>query len=168
MLAREPIGGSMANNDGPIRGTADQTEVLAAEDTGWTELHSLIDQLTPEQAVRPGYYSEGWTAKDLVSHIGAWLAEAGRMLERIAAGTYRHEDVDIDAVNRVSLEAMRDITFPTVKAQASSARTRMRSAVLELKGPSPEATWWIDKAGPEHYAKHLPRFREWVAELRSQ
>ena len=152
----------MANTGEHIRGTADLTEVLAAEDTGWTELHSLIDQLTPEQAVRPGYYAEGWSAKDLLAHVGAWLAEAGRMLERIAAGTYRQEEIDIDAVNRMSLDAMRDIAFLTVKAQASSARTRMRHAVLELKGPSPEATWWIAKAGPEHYANHVPRLREWV------
>ncbi len=154
----------MANIDGPIRGTAEQTEVLAAEDAGWIELGSLIDQLTPEQAVRPGYYPEGWSAKDLVAHIGAWLAEAGMMLERIAAGTYRHEDVDIDAVNQLSLDAMRDIPFPTVRTMASAARTRMRHAVLELNDPSPEATWWIAKAGPEHYAKHISRLQEWVAE----
>ena len=152
----------MANTGEHIAGTADITEVLAAEDTGWTELHSLIDQLTPEQAVLPGYYAEGWSAKDLLAHVGAWLAEAGRMLERIAAGTYRQEEIDIDAVNQLSFDAMRDIAFPTVKAQASSARTRMRHAVLELKGPSPEATWWIAKAGPEHYANHVPRLREWV------
>ena len=117
--------------------------------------------------VRPGYYEEGWSAKDLVAHIGAWLAEAAMMLQRIAVGTYRHEDVDIDAMNKLSLEAMRDIEFPTVKAVASSARTRMRHSVLELSGPSPEAAWWIAKAGPEHYANHLPRLREWVEELRS-
>jgi hypothetical protein len=158
----------MANIDGPSSGTADhQSEVLAAEDAGWSALHPLIERLTPAQAVRPGYYSEGWSAKDLLAHIGAWLAEAGMMLERIAAGTYRHEDIDIDAVNRSSLDAMRDISFPIVKAQATSSRTRMLHAVLELKDLSPEAAWWVAKAGPEHYGQHLPRLREWVAELRS-
>jgi Mycothiol maleylpyruvate isomerase N-terminal domain len=157
----------MANIGGPIRGTADQAEVLAAEEAGWSELHSLIDQLAPEQADQPGYYAEGWSAKDLLAHVGAWLAEAGMMLERIAAGTYRREEIDIDDVNRLSLEAMRDIPFPTVKAQAAASRTRMRHAVLELDEPSPEAAWWIAKAGSEHYAEHLPRLREWVAELRS-
>jgi hypothetical protein len=156
----------MANIDGTIRGMADQTELLAAEDAGWTELHSLIGQLAPEEAMRPGYYPEGWSAKDLLAHVGAWLAEAGVMLERIATGTYRHEDIDIDAMNRLSLDAMRDIPFPTVKAQASSARTRLRHAVLELNELSPEAAWWVAKAGPDHYAEHLPRLREWVGEQR--
>jgi hypothetical protein len=143
----------------------DPAELLAVEERGWRELHALIDELTPEQAERPGYYVEGWSAKDLLAHIGAWLAEAGVMLERIAAGTYRREEVDVDEMNRLSLEAMRDVPFPTVKAQASAARTRMRTAWLALLEPSSEAAFWIDKSGPEHYAQHLPRLREWVEEL---
>ena len=157
----------MADADGPIRGMADQTTILAEEETGWRELHSLIEQLTPDQVARPGYYTEGWSTKDLLAHIGAWLAEAGLLLEQIAAGSYRREDIDVDAVNRVSLEAMRDTPLSTVKAQASAARSRMRQALLELREPSPDASWWIAKAGPEHYAEHLPRLRAWVAELRS-
>ncbi len=157
----------MADTGGPITGMADQTAVLAAEETGWSEIRSLIDQLTPEQVERPGYYEEGWSAKDLLGHVGAWLAEAGVLLERIAAGSYRREDIDVDDMNRLSLEAMRDIPFRTIKAQAAAARARMRGALLELREPSPDAAWWIAKAGPEHYAEHLPRLRAWVAELRS-
>jgi hypothetical protein len=145
----------------------DLLEVLAAEDVRWAELHALIHQLTPEQVVLPGYYREGWSAKDLLAHIGAWLAEAGLMLERIAAGTYRRGELDIDAVNERTLETTRDVDFPIVMAQASAARTRMRHALVELRQPSADATWWIRKAGPDHYAEHLPRLREWVEELRS-
>jgi hypothetical protein len=152
---------------GPIRGTTDPAEILVAEDAGWIELHALVEQLTPEQAARPGYFVEGWSAKDMLAHVGVWLAEAGVMLERIAVGTYRHEDVDVDDVNRLSLEAMRDLPLATVKAQASAARTRMRRAVLQRNAPSADATWWIAKAGPDHYDEHLPRLREWVADLRS-
>jgi hypothetical protein len=157
----------MVEIGGPLDGTTDPIEVLAAEETGWIELHALIDQLTPDQAARPGYFVEGWSAKDMLGHVGVWLAEAGVMLERIAVGTFRQEDVDVDDVNRLSLEAMRDLPFATVKAQASAARTRMRRAVLQRNEPSPDAAWWIAKAGPEHYDEHLPRLREWVVELRS-
>ncbi len=152
---------------GPITGIADQSAVLAAEERGWQELRSLIDQLTPEQVVRPGYYQEGWSAKDLLAHIGAWLAEGGVLLEQIAAGSYRREEIDVDDVNRLSLEAMRDVPLSTVKAQAAAARSRMRQALLELRQPSTDAAWWIAKTGPEHYAEHLPRLRAWVEELRS-
>jgi Mycothiol maleylpyruvate isomerase N-terminal domain len=143
----------------------DLAEVLAAEDARWAEMHALIGGLTPDQVIRPGYYVEGWSVKDLLAHVGTWLAEAGMMLERIAAGTYHAEELDIDAVNERALDAMHDIAFPVVTAQASAARARMRYALVELREPSSDATWWIRKAGPDHYDQHLPRLREWVEAL---
>jgi hypothetical protein len=88
----------------------------------WNELHALMDSLTPEQAAKPGYYSEGWSAKDLLAHLGSWLAEAGVFLLRIRVGTYKHEEIDIDAMNRTFLEIMKDVPLQTVRAQASAAR----------------------------------------------
>jgi enoyl-CoA hydratase len=35
-----------------------------------------------------------------------------------------------------------------------------------LSEATPEAVFWIRKSGAEHYDEHLPRLREWVAELR--
>jgi hypothetical protein len=143
------------------------SELLAAENEGWTELHDLIDSLTPLQAELPGYYSEGWSVKDLLAHIGTWLAEAGVCLERIAAGTYRPEEIDVDAMNRAFLEAMKDLPFRTVHAQAWAARNRMLGAWRTLEEPTPDAAFWIRKSGPEHCDQHLPRLREWVTELNS-
>ena len=117
----------------------DLAEVLAAEDARWAELHALIAPAPPEQVVLPGYYREGWSAKDLLAHVGAWLAEAGMVLERIAAGTYRHGELDIDEENERTLVAMRDIEFPVVTAQAAAARARMRHVLVELREPSAEA-----------------------------
>jgi Mycothiol maleylpyruvate isomerase N-terminal domain len=147
--------------------TGRTSELMAAEDAGWDELHALMDSLTPEQAERPGYYPEGWTAKDLLAHIGSWLAEAGVILERISVGTYRPEEIDVDSMNRQFLEALKDVPFNIVRAQASSARTRMLQAWRALPEMTPEAAFWIRKSGAEHYAEHLPRLRQWVAELHS-
>ena len=143
----------------------DLAEVLAAEDARWAEMHALIGRLSPDDVVRPGYYREGWSVKDLLAHVGTWLAEAGMMLERIGAGTYRHGELDIDAFNERTIDAMHDVAFPVVTAQAAAARTRMRHALVELREPSAEAAWWIRKTGPDHYDEHLPRLREWVEEL---
>jgi hypothetical protein len=144
------------------------SELMAAEDAGWDELHEAIDSLTPEELERPGYYVEGWSAKDLLAHIGSWLAEAGVVLERIRAGTYRLEEIDVDAMNKLSLEAMRDAPMGLVKAQASAARTRMLQSWAALPEMTPDAAFWIRKAGAEHYEEHLTRLREWVPELRAQ
>ena len=60
---------------------------------------------------------------------------------------------------------MRDISFVDVRAQGIAARNRMLRAWRSLPEASAEADRWIAKAGPEHYAEHLPRLRNWVAEL---
>ena len=141
------------------------SDLMRAEDAGWNELHSLIDSLTPEEAERPGYYSEGWSASDLLGHIGSWLAAAGAVLERIRTGTYRPEEIDIDAWNERLLEAMKGVPFSDVKAQAFAARARMLQDWAKLDELTPEAAFWIGKSGAEHYAEHLPRLREWVSTL---
>ena len=140
-------------------------DLLAEEDHLWTELHGLVDSLPLDRVDEPGYFAEGWSAKDLVAHIGSWLAEAGVVLEQIRFGTYRPEEIDIDAMNRTFYDHMRDTTFSDVRAQGIAARNRMLRAWRSLPDVSPEADRWIAKAGPEHYAEHLPRLRDWAAEL---
>jgi hypothetical protein len=150
----------------PPRPAVDR-ELMAGEDAGWNELHALVDSLTPEQAGVPGYYREGWSAKDALAHIGSWLAEAGVVLEQTRVGPYQREEIDIDSMNETFLETMKDVPFGIVRAQASAARSRMLQAWGELGEVTPEAAFWIRKAGAEHYGEYLPRLREWVAELRS-
>jgi hypothetical protein len=153
---------------GPETGSRpDASELMAAEDAGWDELHALVDSLTPEETEQPGYYPEGWSAKDLLAHIGSWLAEAGVFLLRIRVGTYKLEEIDVDSMNRTFLEIMEDVPLQTARAQASAARARMLLAWDQLPDLTPEAAFWIRKAGAEHYAEHLPRLREWVGQLRS-
>jgi hypothetical protein len=141
------------------------SELMRAEDAGWNELHGLVDSLTAEEAERPGYYVEGWSACDMLGHIGSWLAAAGAVLERIRAGTYRSGEIDVDVWNERFLRAMRDVAFPDVKVQAFASRARMLQAWSELGEPSADAAFWITKAGADHYAEHLPRLHAWVSEL---
>ena len=143
-------------------------DLLTEEDRLWKDVHGLVDSLPLDRVDEPGYFAEGWSAKDLVAHVGSWLAEAGVVLERIRFGTYRPEEIDIDAMNRMFYDDMRDVSFADVRAQGIAARNRMLRAWRSLPEASPEADRWIAKAGPEHYAEHLPRLREWVAELDAQ
>jgi hypothetical protein len=140
-------------------------ELTAEEDRLWTELHDLVDSMPTDKVEQPGYFAEGWSAKDLVAHIGSWLAEAGVVLEQIRFGTHRPEAIDIAAMNAKFFDAMHDVAFHDVRAQAFAARNRMLRAWRSLPEGSPEADRWIRKSGPEHYAEHLPRLREWVREI---
>jgi len=140
-------------------------DLMAGEERLWAELHGLVDSLPEDKVEEPGYFAEGWSAKDLVAHIGSWLAEAGVVLERIRFSTYRPEEIDIDAMNETFYESLRDVAFRDVRAQATAARNQMLRAWRSLQETSPEADRWIGKAGPEHYAEHLSRLKDWVAEL---
>lgn len=147
------------------------SSVLEQEETLWHELRDLVARFPDDEAVaEPGYFEEGWSAKDAYAHIGAWLAEAGMALQQIRAGTYTRapEGAELDEMNRRFLEAMHDLSLRQVQAQAAAARTRMRHAWLELDGPSDDAVSWLEKSGPDHYREHLPRLREWLDDVRSR
>ena len=113
----------------------------------------------------PGYFEEGWTAKDAVAHLGTWMARGAQMLRQIAAGTYREGEVDVDAENERYLEAMRDVPLETVHLQVASARSELLAAWAALPEITPAADYWVRKSGPDHVAEHLPRLEEWVANL---
>jgi len=138
---------------------------LPGEAEAWNRLHHVIDRITPVMADQPGYFEEGWTAKDAIGHIGTWMARGATMLRQIASGTYREGEIDIDAENERFLAAMRDIPLETVHLQAAAAHAELLRAWAQLPEITPAASYWVRKAGPEHYAEHMPRLEAWVEEL---
>lgn len=143
-------------------------DLVRAEEEAWAELHDLAHGLSPEEAAEPGYYEEGWSAKDLLAHVACWAAEAAQALRQIREGTYGGWNRDEDEVNRAFFEACRDLDHDAVMAQLHAARSRM---LAELEGlPEDllegEAADWFRESGAGHYREHLPRLREWLAELR--
>jgi hypothetical protein len=139
---------------------------IALERERWTEIAALCRSLTPDERDRPGYFRDpDWTVKDLVAHLGTWMAEAEIQLLRIEAGTYAEEPLDVDGLNAQFLAAMRDQDWATVSGQAISARAQMLAVWNRLRDRSEAADRWVRKSGAEHHAEHLPRLREWVTEL---
>ncbi len=139
---------------------------IDAERESWYEIASLVRSLTPAECLEPGYQRDpDWTVRDVVGHLGRWLAQAQVEFERIGAGTYDGHEIDVDALNALYLAAMAGQPWEVAWVQAVAARTRMVQGWALLREPSDEAAWWIRKAGVDHYAEHLGRLREWVAEL---
>ena len=139
---------------------------IEAERQGWYEIVDLVRSLTPEECAEPGYQSDpDWTVRDVVAHVGTWLAEAQVQFERIGAGTYDGHDVDVDALNAAFLAGMQGQPWEVAWVQANAARTRLLDEWYHLREPTDEAGWWVRKSASEHYAEHLGRLREWVAEL---
>ena len=151
--------------DVPPAGHAYQAEI-EREREGWYEFVRLVRLLTQEERLEPGYYRHpDWTVRDVVVHLGTWLAEVQVQFERIGAGTYEGNDVDIDALNAALLEGMDGQPWEVVWVQAQAARTWMLEVWYALSEPSDDAVWWIRKGAAEHYAEHLDRLQEWTDEL---
>ena len=141
-------------------------EEIEAERGGWYEMVDLVRRLTPDECVVPGYFQDpDWTVRDVVAHLGTWLAEAQVQFERMRAGTYEGHDIDIDALNAELLALMQGQPWEVAWVQANAARTRMLEEWWLLSEQTDEALWWIRKAAAGHYGEHLPRLREWTAEL---
>jgi hypothetical protein len=137
---------------------------IDAEDEGWTELRALVAPLTPEQTTRDGYFDD-WSVKDLIAHIGCWMAEAATMLERMRMGTFEGWDHDVEGRNRQWHETWRDVDLRTVWAELHSARARMLEEWDRLAEITDDAEEWFRESAEEHYTEHLPRLRAWVEEM---
>lgn len=143
--------------------TAAELELEAAR---WAQIIALIELLTPEERLAPGYFRDpDWTVKDLVAHLGWWHAEARSELLKIATRTYEAHDFEIDRRNAEVLAAHRHDPWDLVLSRATAARAWMLEAWVGLRDRSPTANQWIRKAGAEHYGEHLDRLRAWTAEL---
>jgi len=139
---------------------------MEAEARGWYEILGLVRSLTPEECLEPGYQRDpDWTVRDVVAHVGTWLAEAQVQFERMGAGTYEGHDIDVDALNAALLAAMADQSWDVAWVQANAGRTMMLHEWHLVRQPTDEAAWWVRKSGADHYGEHLGRLREWAAEL---
>lgn len=143
---------------------ASKRELIEEEDSSWNEFNGLIESVDPSRMEEPGY-SDEWSVKDLIGHVGGWLSEAGVVLEQIRMGTYADRDLDVDAMNRELYEANRDLPPSVVRAECFSARNRMLHELEMLPEVTPKAEEWFRESGARHYAEHLGRLRDWVSEL---
>jgi Mycothiol maleylpyruvate isomerase N-terminal domain len=139
---------------------------IEAERRGWAELLGLVRSLTADEWLQPGYYTDpDWTVRDLVAHVGTWLAEAQIQFARMSAGSYGGHDIDVDALNATMLNAMSGQPWEVAYVQANAGRTLMLDEWYRLTERNDEAAWWIRKSASDHYHEHLPRLRQWVPAL---
>ena len=151
--------------------TDPRLELVRAEDRRFEEVHDLVERLSPQQLQEPGYTDE-WSVRDMLAHLACWCAEAARRLEQLRLGTYdldregeRALDRDVDRLNREFHDACRDLSLDDVRAESAASRFRMLQEWDDLAEVTRRAEAWFRTCGPEHYDEHLPRLREWVAEL---
>lgn len=140
-------------------------ELLVDEDRAWSDLLDAFERLSP-MLEAPGLTPDGWSAKDAMFHIGAWMADCANQLERMRLGTFedRLDTVtDIDRMNREWFEQSRAMDPETVRAEFIAAHQRMLAEWAELSEITAAAWEWLEESGPIHYRKHLTDLRAWAA-----
>jgi hypothetical protein len=140
----------------------DVDRLLADEDAGWRALHQAIDAIPRERLEEPGVTPDGWTAKDVMFHLGAWCAECGNQLERMRMGTYEDRDWETDRKNREWFETSQRLDVPTVQVELFAAHTRMLQEWAALEEVTASAWEWLEESGPLHYAEHLGDIHAWL------
>jgi hypothetical protein len=138
-------------------------ELVDREDAAWAELHAALDAFGPKQLESPMLKEEGWSPKDVMFHIGAWLAEAGLQLERMGEGTFVEPELDTDELNARWLEISQGVDVETARAELLSSRTRLLQALEELPEITSQAQEWFEESGDVHYREHLPELRAALA-----
>jgi hypothetical protein len=147
--------------------TRDGARLLREEDEGWVRLHGILGSIPGGRLDEPGVTDEGWSPKDVMFHVGAWLAEAARQLERMRRGTYVVQDDDVEDRNRAWFALSKTLDIGTVRAELESSRMMAREALAALTELTPEAREWFEESAGLHYAEHLPDLERWLDADRS-
>jgi hypothetical protein len=148
----------------------DVARLLADEDVGWHELNIVFERIPADRFEEPTLTPEGWSPKDAMFHIGAWMADCGVQLERMRAGTFRPDEETretIERQNQAWYELSRTMEAHDVRVEFASARTRMCEEFGAMTEVTSDAWEWFEESGPLHYAEHLPDLRAFLGDERA-
>ena len=130
-------------------------DLARLESEGWVEFRAVLDRLALSQMLEPGLTPD-WTVKDLLAHLGSWMAETVVILEQIQAGSWSKLERPVDEINADFYAAWKDVDLGSVRAELASSRNRMLQEWFEIDEIGPDAEEWFRESGPVHYAEHLP------------
>lgn len=140
----------------------DVAGLLAEEERGWLALTEVFGDVPPDRFDEPSVTDEGWSPKDVMYHVAAWSEEAAKVLGRIAAGTHRESDLDIQALNERWFGEGRGAEDDVVRIRFAKSRVAMRQIFSTLADVDAKAWEWFEESGPRHYAEHLPDLRSFL------
>ena len=156
---------------------ADGLSFLDEEREAWRPYEALLD-LTDEQLEKPVEGAHGWSGRDLMGHLGAWVQSWRTIAQELAIGP---KSPTLDWLKEVGddWDAQGDAINARLQAEWAAlpmAEVRHRFATLpgELRGyltVVPETRWLKDSAHlksllgntTEHYDEHMADLRAVLA-----
>jgi hypothetical protein len=139
---------------------------LEEERAAWRPFEAL-DQLTDAELDAPIAAAHGWSGRDVIAHVVAWLddaIEAARELDAGRGGEARERSRAVFAARGDEINAEIQATWSDIPI--AEVRTRARSVLRELRAllASLPAARWSDSPDDvrffhvytvEHYAEHV-------------
>jgi hypothetical protein len=139
--------------------------LIADEASGWKRLVDVFARIPAERFEEPTLTPEGWSPKDAMFHVGAWMNDCGLQLERIRAGSFDPAEETRESIERQNAEWFRHSRMmdpAEVKSGFEAARARMINEFGRMTEVSPEAWEWFEESGSLHYAKHASDLQAWL------
>lgn len=131
---------------------------------GSTEILSLC-QNVPEACLAAPFMSNGWSVKDTVAHISAWVWRCAGLLEHAhSTNGPLSASPDVDGLNREFYLERQYWSWHEVETDFLQAHWALFNAIRQLPPTrlrSSLAQQVIAKNTCEHYAQHLPDLKHW-------
>jgi len=146
---------------------SDASRLLHEEADAWARLVSTFSLVPGERFEEPTFTPGGWSPKDAMFHVAAWMRDCAVQLGRMAAGSFDHMEETREAIERQNqrwFEVSRSMDPADVRADFLDARRRMVDAFGALGEVTPDAVEWFEESGALHYAKHIEDLRAFLAE----
>lgn len=139
--------------------------LLTADAIAWRELTDLFAGIPNDRFEEPTVTPEGWSPKDVMFHVAAWMADAGLQFERMRAGTFDPKEestASIQQRNGELFELSRKMDPADVRIEFFSSHQRMCEELGDMPELTPEAIEWFEESGPLHYAQHIADLNRWL------
>ena len=140
----------------------DREEMLAREDEAWRGFAGAVSSVPADRRDVEGVVP-GWSAHDVVWHVGYWAGYAADVIERDRAGETDLEpegsQLDDDAV----LSTGRAMSWDDVVRYAEQSHDRVRAAFSSSPDPGDVAIRWFTEDTFDHYDEHAAEIRAFVA-----
>lgn len=145
----------------------DAERLIGEEAVGWARLLEVFASISDPRFEEPTVTPEGWSPKDVMFHVGYWMADCAHVLERITDDTWDggadETPATIEIANREGFERSREMPAAEVRAGFGDGRARMLAAFRALDEVTPGAWEWFEESGPLHYAKHVVDLAAWLS-----
>jgi hypothetical protein len=141
--------------------------LLEADSAKWAELRNVFARIPADRFEEPTVTPEGWSPKDVMFHVAAWMADCGLQLERMRAGTFDPAEgsaASIQQRNGELFELSKGIDPADVRIEFFSSHQRMCEELGLMPELTPEAIEWFEESGPLHYAEHIEDLRRWLGD----